>query len=136
LRKRIFLERDQQFGRPSRYTTNILGLYRVLNIYEHADHRKNIFQPPYSILFLCSLFNDAVSNLDYPTSKDCMTVNNTLEMWKWLLPNIRLSPSICVEGQRKSKKKLRIVGVLAEIRIVHLSNKNKVLLFEMTCWIS
>jgi hypothetical protein len=78
-------------------------------------------------LFNCSPFNDAVSNSDYITRNSSMAVKdgieNTWEKAVWL--DVKHYLGICLEVLRKTKKYLRAVGVLSEIRTEHLLNTNQ-----------
>jgi len=48
-------------------------------------------------------------------------------------PSARYEPRICMEGQRKFTKDVRIVFVLAEIRTRHVPNTNQKLYLEPCC---
>jgi hypothetical protein len=85
-----------------------------------SGHRAQI---PVTLLerysFVCSLFNDGISTLDYIVSNDEMIIDYKLREKKTLWLNSRSYPYICAEEMRKTMKAFRIVTVQAEIRNGH-----------------
>jgi hypothetical protein len=59
-------------------------------------------------IFICSLFNDALSNYDFSRRMKELQVNHELERMRrkrsW--PNLRYYHGICLEELRKTKKNL------------------------------
>jgi hypothetical protein len=56
------------------------------------------------MLFICGLFNYAITSLGYVALDDRM--NTELEMIWMAAANLRYYPSICLEGLRKTMKNL------------------------------
>jgi hypothetical protein len=60
------------------------------------------------LLFICGLFNDAISNSDYTSigSQDDNEYSFGKDTEKWWLPNLRCCPGIWLERLRKTTKAL------------------------------
>jgi hypothetical protein len=79
-------------------------------------------------LFICSLFNDTVSNSDHAALNDWIIVKREWER-KWPWPNVRYYPGICVVGLRKTtRNSVRTDSDWAPARY-----QSEALMLELTC---